>query len=62
MIMKKIFSAIIMAFVATIACHAQMSQEEIIDSYVADVNESVQTMMGTSQPWNQGESFVSFIA
>jgi hypothetical protein len=62
MIMKKIFSAIIMAFVATIACHAQMSQEEIIDSYVADVNESVQTMMGTSQPWNRGESFVSFIA
>ena len=59
--MKKFFSAFIAIVISIATCQAQMSQDDIIDSYVADVNESVQTMMGTSQPWNQGESFVSFI-
>ena len=59
--MKIFFSAFIAIVISIATCQAQMSQDDIIDSYVADVNESVQTMMGTSQPWNQGESFVSFI-
>ncbi len=44
-----------------VAGYAQMSQEEILKSYIADVDESEALMKDASEAWNQGESFVSFI-
>lgn len=60
--MKKIFSAFIAIAISIATCQAQMSQEDIIKCYISDVNESVELMQHTSEPWNQGEAFSSFIS
>lgn len=59
--MKKIFSFILAITMSATTCYAQMTQEQIIKSYTDDVTESVALMQDSSEPWNQGESFTSFI-
>lgn len=59
--MKRVYSFLIAVAIAASTCFAQMSQEEIIKSYNADVNESIELMQNPSEPWNSGEAFSSFI-
>ncbi len=59
--MKRLLSLAIAVAMTAVACYAQMSKEEIIKSYTDDVTESVVLMENASEPWNQGESFSSFI-
>lgn len=58
--MKRIFTFLIGVMFLT-SGYAQLSQEDIIKSYVADINESIALMQDASEAWNQGEAFCEFI-
>lgn len=59
--MKRILLALAVVVLSTTVAMAQMSKEDIIKSYTADVEESIELMENPSEKWNAAESFTSFI-
>lgn len=59
--MKRIYLCLVALAITATTCFAQMSKEEILKSYIADVDESIELMQNPSEKWNSAEAFSSFI-